>query len=101
MGARRLAFDPLHETGDFRVAAQRFQGVEVAFEFFLREDGVDLLVAGPAEQGDAGVNVSAGEDLLVPLVGVPRARNQMMPGEVARLPATEFAGVSGQGAGLR
>jgi hypothetical protein len=70
---------------------QRFQAVELPFEGFLREEVMDVVVAGAADPGDSLLHFFAVELALVPLVGMAGLRDEMVPGKQALLPTAQFA----------
>lgn len=89
--ACRLLCDPGHKTGHVRMGGQRLDGIELAFQGFLREKSMDMVVARLAEPADPLLDVTTIEIAFVPLVRVARARDKMMPSPLVYLPPAEFA----------
>ena len=73
--------DPGDETLDVGVSRERFEGVVFAFQSFFVEQGVEMIVAGAAEPGDAVFDFFSFEVAFVAFVGVAGARDEMMAGE--------------------
>jgi hypothetical protein len=74
----RLACDPLNEARHLRMGSQSFNRAIVAGKFGFREDRVDLLVAGAAEQNYCQPFV-ASKIALSAGTSMNTARNKVMP----------------------
>jgi len=90
-GSVRPGFDPVDEAGDLGMCGEGFDRVELALELLVGKGGMDVGVAGAAEQGDAVLDVTALEVALVTAIAVTSLGNQMVAGEFANLSRTQLA----------
>lgn len=86
----RLARDPLGEFRDLRVCEQALDGTVAALQFLFREHGVDLRMTRAAD-ADGLLHQDAIKLALVAFVVMPRAWDEMVPGE-RLFPPTDGAG---------
>jgi hypothetical protein len=81
------------------VSAQFFDGIELAFELLLAQELMDLRMAG-ATDSDQLAHRGTIELALIPFVGVPGARDEVMSGETF-LPLTDRAASLHRAASMR
>ncbi len=60
------------------VHSQRFQRVIMPLEFFVRQNGMNLLVTGSAKMNETTFHLISRKIFLVLLILMPRTRNEMM-----------------------
>jgi hypothetical protein len=88
--AVRFVADPRHKFCDVRVGAQRFQRVVIALQHFLREQRVDVVMAGPTQPREPMLHLMAIKDAMIPFVRMPRLGDQVMLRHHADRAFTQF-----------